>query len=83
MQKKTQEPRTMSNTAEITYEQQVGLKLKALRDKRKLTQYQVADGADVARRAYVAWEHGENLPSGNSQKKLAEFYGITVDRLIK
>ena len=65
-----------------TLESRIAAKLRALRDKKGLTQYQAADGAKVGRRTYCTWEAGERLPSGRYLAQLAEFYGTTIGKLL-
>ena len=55
-------------------------KLQELRNKKGLTQEQLANALFVSRTA--KWESGRGYPSIDSLKKIAEFFSITVDELL-
>lgn len=53
---------------------------------RKLNGYsqeQVADEIDISRQAYAKWETGATVPDVDKAARLAQFYGVTVDALLK
>ena len=50
-------------------------KLKALREKKKLTQTEVAKELGISPRSYSRWENGVNKPGEAAIQKLSDFYG--------
>lgn len=56
--------------------------LKELREKKRLTKKQVANGVGITDRAYIAYEYGERDVSTETLAKLADFYGVTTDYLL-
>lgn len=53
---------------------------------RKLNGYsqeQVADEIDISRQAYAKWETGATVPDVDKAARIAQFYGVTVDALLK
>ena len=56
--------------------------MKQLRENRKLTKKQVADGIGINERAYITYEYGERDVSTDTLCKLADFYGVTTDYLL-
>lgn len=73
----------MTTTQPETLESRIAAKLRALREKRGLTQYQAADGAGIGRRTYCTFEAGERLPSVRLLAHLATFYKTTEAGLLK
>lgn len=57
-------------------------KLKQLREQRKLTKKQAAEGIGMTERAYIAYEYGERDVSTEQLSKIADFYGVTTDYLL-
>ncbi|MGN1212556.1 MAG: helix-turn-helix domain-containing protein [Christensenellales bacterium] len=57
------------------------MKLKDLRKDFKLTQQQLADYLGVAESTYRGYENGTSEPSIETLKKLATYYGVTLDYL--
>ncbi len=57
-------------------------KLKQLREHRKLTKKQAAEGIGMTERAYIAYEYGERDVSTEQLTKIADFYGVTTDYLL-
>lgn len=58
----------------------IGRRLKELRDRRGLTQEEVAQGANVCTRAYIGkLESGEREPTAGVLKGLADFFGVSVE----
>lgn len=58
-------------------------KLYELRKAKGLTQDEVAEALGVSRQAVSKWEMGTGVPSVDSLVAISEFYGVTVDSLIK
>lgn len=56
-------------------------KLKELRTKKGVSQSELADGIYVSRSAVAKWENGLGLPSTESLRLLAEYFGVTVEEL--
>lgn len=56
--------------------------LKYLREARKLTKKQAADGVGISERSYIAYEYGERDVSTEILSKLADFYSVTTDYLL-
>lgn len=58
-------------------------KLKDFRKAAHLTQQQVSDAIGVKRSAYAYYEIGKSTPKLNILKRIADLYGITVDKLLE
>lgn len=58
-----------------------GMKLRALRIKRKKTLQQVADEINVTKSALAMYERDERVPRDEVKVVLAEYYGETVQSL--
>lgn len=56
-------------------------RLKKLRDRKDVTQQQVADFLGVDRTTYTKYENGVTEPSNFIQGKLADYFGVSVDYL--
>ena len=54
-----------------------------LRNIHGLSQEEVAEKIDISRQAYAKWESGKTIPDIEKCGRLAEFYGVTLDSLIK
>lgn len=54
-----------------------------LRDLHALSQEQLAEQIGISRQAYARWESGATVPDIEKCKRLADFYGITIDGLLK
>ena len=52
-----------------------------LRDKRGLTDYAVAKSTGVGRSTLSEWGKGKHSPNVDNLKKIAEFFGVSVDYL--
>lgn len=61
----------------------IGHYLSSLREKKGLTQVEVASRLMVSNRAVSKWECGEGLPSHDLLLSLASFYGVTVDEILR
>ncbi len=56
--------------------------LKKMRESKKLTQQDVADGINVNSSTYKNYEYGRREPDLETVSKLADFYGVTTDYLL-
>jgi len=56
--------------------------LRILREKKSLTQQQVAEMMGVSRAAYGKWEIGEREPDHKTLIKLADLFEVTTDYLL-
>ena len=57
-------------------------KLQELRKRKDLTQEELAEFLYVSRTAVSKWESGRGYPSMDSMKRLADFFGVTIDELL-
>ena len=57
--------------------------LTALRKKRGMSQEQLANELGVSRQAISKWESGSSMPEISKLIELSEFYGVSVDFLLK
>lgn len=57
--------------------------LTELRKSKSLTQSQLGEMLGYTDKAVSKWEHGDTTPDIETLKKLAEFYGVTIDYLTK
>lgn len=57
----------------------IGIKLKALRQARKMTQQDAADKMGLNRSTLSNYEISRRVPSLNELKKIAAFYGVGLD----
>lgn len=58
------------------------MRLKEIRNSRKLTQQQVADLLSIPLRTYQNYERGINEPDTAILCKMADYYGVSVDYLV-
>ncbi|MCD7872383.1 MAG: helix-turn-helix domain-containing protein [Clostridiales bacterium] len=58
------------------------LNIKNLRNRRNLSQSEVANALGVSLRAYQNYEYGQREPNIEIINKLADFYGVTTDYLL-
>lgn len=58
------------------------LKLKDLRKRKKLTQYQLADIMGVSQATVTYWENGKREPDLATVVKLADILGASTDELL-
>ncbi|WP_064774358.1 MULTISPECIES: helix-turn-helix transcriptional regulator [Moorella] len=56
-------------------------KMYQLRRERGLTQKKVAIAVGITQSAYAMIERGQRYPRKDTMKKLADFFGLTVDEL--
>ena len=59
-----------------------GDRLKELRKERNLTQEDIGNLCDVAKNTVSSWEKNINQPSFEIVKKLAQYFGVTIDYLL-
>ena len=57
--------------------------LRSLRRRRRETQEQVAEAVGITRQALSKWESGASLPDLPNCAALADYYGVTVDDLLR
>lgn len=57
-------------------------RLKTLRKEAKLTQLDMAKQFGTSQPSYQAWESGKRNPNGESLKKIAEFFNVSIDYLL-
>ena len=60
----------------------LGEQIKKLRCQKGFTQQQLADYLHISPSAVGMWEKNRNEPDIETLKKLADFFGVTVDYLI-
>ncbi len=58
------------------------MRLKELREEKRLTQVDVANAIKTSQRNIGRWEKGEVLPSSEFVIKLADFFEVTADYLL-
>ena len=63
--------------------QTIGSKLKELRKSHNLMQVDIAASIDIKQATYSQYETGKRIPSAVVLFKIASFYGISVDDLLK
>ena len=61
----------------------ISANLSYLRRERGLSQEEVAERIGVSRQAVAKWETGATTPDLENSIALAEFYGVTLDNLVK
>lgn len=54
-----------------------------LRNIRGLSQEEIAEKIGISRQAYAKWESGRTVPDIEKCSLLADFYGVTLDGLMK
>ena len=60
----------------------IGQTIKALRQKKDMTQMNLADGLGVSYQAVSNWERGNSMPDISKLKELAGVLGCTIDELL-
>ncbi len=58
------------------------IRLKELREKTGLSQYTFAEKFGVAQSTVGGWESGAREPNFDTTRKLADFFGVTIDYLL-
>lgn len=59
-----------------------GDRLKELRKERNLTQEDIGNLCGVAKNTVSNWENNANQPSFEIVKKIAQYFGVTIDYLL-
>ena len=59
-----------------------GITIKTLREKKGLTQTELADILGISSKAVSKWERGESVPDVGTLKAIADMFGVTVDYLL-
>lgn len=54
-----------------------------LRNMYGMSQEEIAEKIGISRQAYAKWERGATVPDIEKCKRLADFYDVTIDSLIK
>lgn len=55
--------------------------LKQLRKRKQHTQTDMAERLGVAKTTYASYEQGRRMPDAEIQKKIADFFDVTLDEL--
>ena len=58
-------------------------KIKLMREKKKMSQYDLAVAVSVGRSTVAMWEIGVNSPTADKLVKVADVLGCTVDELLR
>ena len=58
------------------------MRLRELRDAKKVTQKQVAESIGLSIRGYQNYEHDIKEPTLGNINKLADYFGVTTDYLL-
>lgn len=56
--------------------------IKKLRTEKKLSQQKLADQMKVSRSTVAMWETNQSTPDAETYKRLADFFGVSVDYLL-
>ena len=64
------------------YENKIAEKLVDLRNKKGVTQEDVAQSLSVSNKTVSKWENGASEPDLSMVVELAEYYGVTTDTLL-
>ena len=54
-----------------------------LRNMHRISQEDISEKIGISRQAYAKWESGATVPDIEKCKSLADYYGVTVDSLLK
>ena len=57
-------------------------KLKKIREKDGISQYELAEKIYVSRSTIAKWENGLGIPSSSSMEALCNYFGVTKEELI-
>lgn len=60
----------------------LGIRLKKLRNEKKLTQKQLAEKINVTHVSISGYESGNRSPDTDTLKRLADFFGVSTDYLL-
>ena len=61
----------------------LSINLRYLRTSRRLTQSEMSADIDIDMKAYAKYEEGRSEPTIDTLIRISEYYGITVDELVK
>lgn len=61
----------------------IAANLRFLRNRRKMTQEEVAEQIGVSRQAVAKWENGDSLPDILNCEALADFYDVSLSDLVR
>lgn len=61
---------------------EIGKNLRKLRTDKKLTQDQLAEQLHITRQAVSNWENGKTQPDIDTLTQIAEFYDVSIERII-
>ena len=61
----------------------LSINLRYLRTSRRLTQAEMSADIDIDMKAYAKYEEGRSEPTIDTLIRISEYYGITVDELVK
>ncbi len=61
----------------------MGEKIRGLRKRLGLSQEELAEKLGVSRQAVSKWETGSDIPAAGKLKEIADFFGVTVDSLLR
>jgi len=62
---------------------ELGLRIHQLREQKNLTQEELADALDVNQKQVSFWESGRARPQKESLRKLAGFFGLKVEDIVR
>ena len=54
-----------------------------LRDARNLTDAKVSEATGIPRSTFTDWKNGRSVPKIEKIIKIAEFFGVSVDELVR
>lgn len=60
----------------------IGINIKTLREKFKMSQQELADKMNIARPVISNWEHGKTEPSSSQLLKLAKIFDVSTDQIL-
>lgn len=61
----------------------IGLKLLELREKRDISQVKLCEDLNINRTSYNYYEKGKRIPDIGTLLLIAEYYGVSLDELVK
>ena len=65
------------------YKQWLGVRLRELRDSKKISQAQVAIKISIKRSAYASYEEGRAEPAMPILKRFCKFYNLTISEFLQ
>lgn len=73
---------TILNKMSSMITETIGINIKALREKFKMSQQELADKMSIARPVISNWEHGKTEPSSSQLLKLAKIFDASTDQIL-